>query len=375
MSVVTSKKSTEKSVTKLSFSLKVGLDDDRPVYLSGNFNNWDLKDEQFRLTKKGENTYTFEWPERISIPAKIEYKYLKGGWESVEIDRYGNRIENRVLESPKGEICDFVPRWRIQGLAYNPNFLPIIEVIKDDYEIPQLGKRRRICVLLPHDYEESDKHYPVLYMNDGQNLFGDRAPFGIWGVDEKMAILAENGFKDLILVTIDHGEKDRIAEYSPYFSWRFGRGDGKKYLQFVTETLKPYIDSHYRTKPERMTTGIGGSSMGGLISLYAGLRFAQYFGKLLVFSPSLWLTHKIFIKAINAGRELMMDIFLYAGGSESATMLAHVDKLKATLKRHPEIDIRVSIDPIGQHNEFKWGQEFPKAVEWLFFNKEKANGN
>lgn len=354
---------------ELRFNLKVELDDKRPVYISGNFNDWQLRDSRFKLKKITRGEYELSWPQSVEVPNTIEYKYLKGGWDAVELDRYGNRIENRTIARTHGEICDFVPRWRIKGLAYNKKYFPLHDLIRDDYEIPQMGKTRRICALLPHDYEESDKHYPVLYMNDGQNLFDESAPFGNWAVDQKMAILAEYGLKDLIVVTIDHGEKDRLTEYSPFFNWRWGKGQGRQYLEFVTQTLKPYIDSHYRTLPEAKNTGIGGSSMGGLISLYSGLKYPHIFGKLMVFSPSLWITPKIFLKAINSDHNHPMDVYLYAGGGESATMLSHVDKLKSALKNHPEIAVRTSIDPHGQHNEFKWGQEFPKAVEWLYFIK------
>lgn len=360
---------SESPSTGLTFNLKVELDDERPIYLSGNFNNWELEKEEFRLRKIGEKEYEFTWPSTMQIPGTIEYKYLKGGWDAVEIDRYGNRIENRVITSPTGEICDVVSRWRVDGLAYNPDFLPVIEVIREDYEIPQMGKRRRICALLPYDYEETDKNYQVLYMNDGQNLFDDRAPYGNWAVDQNLAILAEYGFKDLIVITIDHGERDRVSEYSPFFNWRWGKGEGKQYLKFITETLKPYVDNHYRTLTDSQNTGIGGSSMGGLISLYSGLKYPDVFGKLLVFSPSLWITPKIFLKAINSDHDHPMDVYLYAGGSESTTMLSHIDKLKTALRNHPEIVVRTSIDPDGRHTEFKWGQEFPKAVEWLYFKK------
>ena len=109
--------------------------------------------------------------------------------------------------------------------------------------------------------------------------------------------------------------------------------------------------------------------MGGLISLYSGLIHTDVFGKLLVFSPSLWITPKIFLKAIDSEHNYPMDVYLYGGGAESATMLSHLDKIKNVLKNHPEIVVRTSTDPHGQHNEFKWGQEFPHAVEWLYFKK------
>ena len=95
--------------------------------------------------------------------------------------------------------------------------LPIVRVIEEKFEIPQLGKKRRITALLPHDYNESEKAYPVLYLQDGQNLFDDNAPFGNWAIDRALALMAEKDMGDIIVIAIDHGEKDRIKEYHAFF--------------------------------------------------------------------------------------------------------------------------------------------------------------
>jgi predicted alpha/beta superfamily hydrolase len=115
----------------------------------------------------------------------------------------------------------------------------------------------------------------VLYLQDGQNLFENDAPFGTWGVDKQLAALAQRGKGDLIVVAIDHGGKERIKEFSPYDSQKWGEGLGRDYAKFLTETLKPYIDGRFRTQTGREYTGIGGSSMGGLISIYAGIMFPE----------------------------------------------------------------------------------------------------
>ncbi len=125
---------------------------------------------------------------------------------------------------------------------------PIIELIDKDFEIPQLGKKRRIWALLPHDYYDSDKQYPVLYLQDAQNLFDEDAPFGSWSIDRHLMELSAAGHGDLIVICIDHGGKERIQEYSPYQHRKFGEGQGKDYANFIIETLKPYVDGHYRIK-------------------------------------------------------------------------------------------------------------------------------
>ncbi len=250
-------------------------------------------------------------------------------------------------------------------------FDPIIEVIEEDYEIPHLGATRKISALLPHDYYDSDRQYPVLYLQDGQNLFNPFAPYGDWAIDKSMANMASVGYSDIIIIAVDHGEKERIKEYLPYDHPKFGHGKGKVYIQFMKEKLIPYVNNRYRTLTDYENTGIGGSSMGGLISLYAGLTEADIFGKMMIFSPSLWMSKKIFIEA-NAFKPLpKTKIYVYAGGKESKAHLPNVKKLESILidKIHNAVlfDFEISVNDTGEHAEFYWGQEFPKAVKWLFF--------
>jgi predicted alpha/beta superfamily hydrolase len=246
---------------------------------------------------------------------------------------------------------------------------PIIKIIDEDYLIPQLNRRRRIAAILPYDYEYSDKYYPVLYLHDGQNLFDDYAPFGNWGVDKCLTILSSKGI-DIIIIAIDHGGKDRIAEYLPYETPRYTDAQGDEYVRFMMEDLKPHIDKNFRVKTERQFTGIGGSSMGGLISLYAGFQYNEVFSKLLIFSPSLWITDQAFYQAMSFVPKGMTDIYFYAGGKESKSLLPTVNKMIDILKsrKYSEhfFNITSKINPEGKHQEYFWGNEFPSAIEWLF---------
>lgn len=256
-------------------------------------------------------------------------------------------------------------------------FAPIIEIIEEAYEIPQLGRKRRIAALLPYNYNESQKNYPVLYLNDGQNLFNENAPFGNWAIDKELERLAMAGHADIIVITIDHGGEDRITEYLPYFNPKYGKGQGALYLQFLQETLIPYVNKTFRTIGTRESTGIGGSSMGGLISLFAGLNYQEDFSKIMVFSPSLWIAPKIFQQAANFTPHMPMRMYMYAGGKESANHLVNVLRFKNRLisskEYHDNIDLFMKLNPQGTHSEYFWRQEFSKALEWLYFRSEIKN--
>ncbi|MEM9857118.1 MAG: alpha/beta hydrolase-fold protein [Bacteroidota bacterium] len=251
-------------------------------------------------------------------------------------------------------------------------FKPIIKVIEEDYEIPQLGKHRRISALLPYNYESTTQSYPVLYMQDGQNLFNPHAPFGDWAIDQSLSKLAFEGLSDIIVIAIDHGEEERINEYLPFSNTRFGESQGELYVQFLLNTLKPYVDKNFRVKTDRLSTGIGGSSLGGLISLYAGLTQPDYFARLMVFSPSLWISPMINQYGANYSPSSPAYLYLYAGAKESKYHIRNVELFKASLLRHkpsyPNVNFRLSINENGEHAERYWADEFPKALKWLYFN-------
>lgn len=354
----------------LSIELTTSVQDERPIFLAGNFNNWAVNDQAYQLEATAPGHYRFSFsPDKL--PEVLEYKYLRGDWQQVELDEYGNGTPNRVVRPKPGtRIRDHVPRWRRDGYDYRPEFLPLIRVIDQQFAIPDHIKTRRISVLLPHNYDQAQRHYPVLYLQDGQNLFDDYAPFGNWAVDKKLALLAEKGRGDLIVVAIDHAENERIAEFTPSHRTKLGRGEGKEYVQFLAETLKPFIDSRFRTLPERQHTGIGGSSMGGLISIYAGLMAPEVYGKLLVFSPSLWVDPNIHSRVAIPAKPFATRVYLYGGAKESASMIPSLERLKnglASNTNNIHFEFFLSTDPHGKHNEVRWGEEFPKAVSWLFY--------
>lgn len=365
-------KQRKEGINTLVFELTTSDNGKLPIYLSGDFNGWNAAQEGLRLEKVSEHKFQLKLTIAPGSPELLTYKYTRGSWESVEVDQYGNEIKERKVRTTEQLIQDHVPRWKQNGLFYNPNLLPQKVTISENFEIPQLIKTRRIAALLPHDYQNSDKQYPVLYLQDGQNLFDDYAPFGNWAVDKKMAVLAELGMGDVIIIAIDHAEEARIAEFTPSMKTRLGRGDGKKYVRFLADTLKPYVDKTFRTLSDRNNTGMGGSSMGGLITIYAGLMYPEVYGKLMVFSPSLWVVPNIHFNLMNLEEPYDLKIYLYGGGEEGSYMVPNMQRFVQAVeqrKSDTNIDVNLSIDPKGKHNEVRWGEEFPKAIEWLFFNQ------
>lgn len=365
---------------QLSFHLhsQPGLDkDNRPVYLTGNFNEWNPADEQFRLSSDANDPHHFFLTlEDISaLPDTLEYKFTRGGWDNAELDRYGNEILNHTISRHSGCVSDDVPHWKHDGIAFEDAYRPLVNIINEHFEVPQLIKTRRIAALLPHDYYENDVRYPVLYLQDGQNLFDDHAPFGSWELDKRLAFMAEHGLGKFIVIAIDHAEEERIAEFTPTLpTSRLGSGDGKKYARFLAETLKPYIDTHFRTRPEREFTGIGGSSMGGLISIYAAKQHPEVYSRLLLFSPSFWVTPRLPIRFVDEATEFAGKIYTYGGGDETEMLVGRLTEFHEKLiqaSQNRALESRLSVNPIGKHTESEWSREFPIAASWLFGPEER----
>lgn len=356
---------------QLNILLTTDEDDFRPVYISGNFNEWRTQDKEFMMEKIGEGLYHFKFPHDFNYPNEMLYKFTKGDWSEVEIDKYGNRTENRSCKQNSGIRKEHVAKWRKNWLPFKADFLPQVKLISEEFEIPQLNKTRKIWALLPHDYDDSSESYPVMYLQDAQNLFNEKAEFGNWEIDKKLAVMAEYKIGKIIIIAIEHAEKDRIKEYN-VGKTVLGSGQGKQYIRFVTDTLKPFVDANFRTKPEREFTGIGGSSMGGLVSIFSGLMYPEVYGKLMIFSPSLWVVPKMNINNGFDTEEQDTKVYLYAGGDESATMIEHVKQFKKKMLKSEFISdkmkIKLSINMEGKHSERYWSDEFPKAIEWLFFN-------
>lgn len=356
----------------MEFFLNTTEIDDRPVYITGNFNKWNPKDPDFKMEEIDKQHYYIKIDSAL-LPENIEYKYTKGGWENGELDDNGNVSANRRIKRSELAVKDEVTLWRLNWGPFKKEYFPIVELVDDEFYIPQLDKTRKVWALLPFDYYKTKKKYPVLYLQDAQNLFNEGTAFGNWEIDKKLSILAEYGRGDIIVIAVEHGGDDRIREYvfkNPKLS---EDAEGKKYIRFITDTLKPYIDQKYRTLKDRENTGIGGSSLGALISIYGGLLYPEVYSKLLLFSPSLWVEPNNNYPLVSFQHQFRTRVYLYGGKKEGPEMVTRVrafEKAMELWERQKLFDfkVRTVINKDGEHQEFFWSQEFPQAIEWLYFD-------
>lgn len=245
-----------------------------------------------------------------------------------------------------------------------------VKILSENFEIPQLNTQRRIWIYLPPDYQQTRKKYPVFYLQDGQNLFDDRTSYsGEWQIDEAMNEFYRQTDKSAIVIGIDNGGDKRIAELSPYSNSKYGGGDGDKYVRFIVETLKPYINSQYRTKTNRKNTLIGGSSLGALISVYGAVKYPKEFGKILAFSPAFWFNSKEMNRFISDSTAQLkhQKYYFIQGKLEDEGMEAETQRIIEKLKQKgvKPRNIFFRADEDGKHNEMYWRREFPAAVRWL----------
>ncbi|WP_027381613.1 alpha/beta hydrolase-fold protein [Chryseobacterium daeguense] len=356
----------------MRFELYTAETDDRKIYITGNFNGWNPKDARYQLNQTDSNNYFIELGSDI-LPDVIEYKFTKGGWENVELDKYGSITPNRKVAKSQGKTSDTIEKWRLNWGPFKKEYFPIAEIISEEFYIPQLERYRKVWALLPYDYYISQKSYPVLYLQDAQNLFNEGSGYGNWEIDKKLSILAEYGRGDVIIIAIEHGSEERIKEYIFDNDNVANGSEGKKYIRFITDTLKPYVDENYRTKKDRENTGIGGSSLGALISIYSGFLYPEVYSKLLIFSPSLWVEPNNNFPMMNFRTPFKTKIYLYGGGQEGSKMVKRIHIFEEYLKRWEkknlfDFEFKTNINPEGTHSEFYWSQEFPRAIEWLFYN-------
>lgn len=334
-------------------------------YVAGSFNNWNPHDSLSKFVKVG-NCF------RVIIPAQqgeLKYKITQGSWELGEGTISGAHLENRSIAYVKDTVVDItILGW--EQVVKQSTALPNVKIVNERFYIPQLKTYRSVSIYLPSSYElKSKQRYPVLYMHDGQNVFETLTSFsGEWEVDETLKTKEQQGDKGCIVVAVDNGGPNRINEYSPFVNPEYGGGQGDLYLDFLTVTLKPFIDSAYRTLPAKKYTGIAGSSMGGLISAYAAVKYPDVYGRIGVFSPALWFSDSLFSYIEMHAKTTDSRFYIVAGKHESETMETDINRFVLLLqsKGYQKDQFNVLIHEDGKHTEWFWRREFGSCYDWLF---------
>lgn len=359
------------STAQVTFILK-SIPQDTPressFFLAGTLNKWQPNDTnfEFKTDELGRLSLTLE-----NAPDTFEYKICRGTWTTVEIDSMGRDVPNRLyVDSLGNTVILSVSGWRdrVQPRNLVSTASPNVFFTPTSIEIPQLGRRRTVRVYFPPNYSRG-QGFPVIYMFDGQNVFDASTSFaGEWRVDETLDSLFRTRTFGAIVVAIYHGDNERLNEYTPWPNTDKVGGDGAKMARFIVRDLKPYIDKHYRTLPDRDNTAIIGSSLGGLMALHMALEYPDVFGKAGVFSPSLWWSEKAFEQMEKFRKRRFQKIYMLGGEKESESLVPNIERAEKILRAagYDERELNVKIAPDGRHSEWFWAREFPDAVKWLF---------
>ena len=340
------------------------------IYLAGTMNNWNPGNTDFKLVADSLGQYAITFTPAIGA---VKFKFTQGSWATVEGTSQGGFIPDRTINYNGQPITVElnISGWEGAGNVTS-TASPQVSILSEAFDIPQLNRKRRIWLYLPKDYQNSQKKFPVLYMHDGQNLFDKTTSFsGEWRVDESLDSMVLAGDYGCIVVGIDNGGANRLNEYSPWVNTQYGGGQGDEYVEFIVETLKPYIDQNYRTFTDADNTGIMGSSMGGLISMYAGIRYPEVFGRVGAFSSSYWFSDQSYKQVNDTGVLPTSYFYLIAGRQEGGDQVEDMNEMVETLiaKGAENINVFSQAHADGKHSEWYWEREFPKAFKWLFEKK------
>ena len=343
------------------------------VYLAGDIQGWVPGSPSWALAKQPDGRWTIAVP--FTAGQTLQFKFTRGTWETVEKGSSGEEIANRTLAPVDGATYDLsVATWRDLGT--------ITGHVESFIHAPFLGGRR-VWVYLPPGYDATTQRYPVLYMHDGQNLFDVRTSFaGEWRVDEACeALIASGEIAPIIVVGIENGGASRCLEYTPWpDASSCGGGGGDAYLTAVRDVLVPEVDARYRTLARREARYMAGSSLGGLISAYAGYAFDGTFSRVAAVSPSYWWAGgEMMTWAAAQGRPAMARFYQDMGTLEAGTTTDAnqngVDDYIECLRTMRDVLVAqgfvagadlVSLEAAGHvHNESYWAQRVPNMLRFL----------
>ena len=361
---------------RLDFSVTVPTNTpaDASVYIAGNLvelGRWQPDGLMLIHQAKGEYTACI----RIPKGTRGEFKITQGTWERVEKAVDGSEIPNRTFLAEKDQqIHISVARWA-EGKAPLPtSTMTGIIRVHLQFHSRFLENDRTLWVYLPPDYEQKpEKRYPVLYLQDGQNVFDSVTSFaGEWQADETAEKCIRSGqIAPLIIVAIANN-KQRIREYTPPGAQPNSQsGLSDRYARMLLEEIKPFIDRNYRTLKDRNHTAVGGSSLGGLVALYIATQYPHQIGKVAALSPSLWWNNRWMIRSIEQNPEPLKECLLWIdiGSLEGSDAVKNVTILGDILGKTRPIENKQFIVKIfdgASHNEKSWANRLDEILQFLF---------
>jgi predicted alpha/beta superfamily hydrolase len=326
--------------------------------------------------------YPTGWGHRISLRGTGPLNWSRGAdatWTPTDEWRLTLTVSGKIELKPLFDDATWAigPNWTLspgQTLDIWPHFFRDagqVQVI-DNWWSNTLQNSRTVRVYLPPAYlENSGQRFPVVYMQDGQNLFDDSIAFG--GVSWNGAGAMDQGARDgsiheAIVVGVD-ATANRIGEYTPVADPQDGGGDADAYLSFLVNEIKPWVDATWRTLPGRESTAIAGSSLGGLVSAYAGVSHPDVFGLVGVFSPSTWWDNNWIIGAVQGTKgAAVQPLRVYVDSGDSGP--SNDDKPQTALLAQAyqglgTMQVKYLVQPGGQHSETYWRQRLPGALAFL----------
>jgi pullulanase len=340
--------------------------DDPPVHVAGDFQGWDPADARHALTRRTDGTWAITL--RLARGRSLAFKFARGGWNRVEKGAQGEEIQDRRLTVTQPGIQRFtVLAWADQPATPSTVVGDVREI-----QVPGFLGGRRVWVYLPPGYAASATRYPVLYMFDGQNVFDARTSFsGEWRVDEALeAGIPAGRVAPIIVVAVDNGGASRVDEYTPWvgtLSGQPGGGGGGEHLRQLAEILKPWVDQTYRTQPGPESTGLAGSSLGGLMGVYAAYARPDVFGRVAALSPSVWWAGERLVEFVTQQPKPAARLWTDMGTAEGS--IGPFRRLRAALVADGFVegdDLRTVEVAGAGHNEAAWSARIPDVLAYLF---------
>lgn len=375
------------NVKSLTVVLETSANDTFPysVNLVGSFNQWTMDESSKMNWSDSAKNYQFSIPKSSS---PILFNVYKGGdWQNPLATQFGKPFTCGYFtdaEHTNKVKLDF-HGWAKDKTITAPDTTVGNLITLTDFPMNSLHRQGDIYIYLPKNYlKQHNKHYPVVYMLDGQNLFSEALSYSYeWQVDETLALTQ----LEVIVVGIANGS-ERWKEYNPWNSVNYMgkniQGLGKKTIQFIQEELKPYIDANYRTLKGAEDTALLGSSLGGLMALYAVIEHNKTFGKVAAFSPSFSFTTVDAqasldpeksnlisavkrVKSNNEKNKIYFDVGEVEYGSFVLLDALYESFISAG---YAPSQLKMVKDKMGRHCELDWSKRFPVALNWLFNDKE-----